>query len=318
MSAFDLLVSGRPTVDLMFSGLEEWPTLGKDIESGGLGVCAGTSFNTPAVANRIGLRVAYVATLGNDVWSGMIRDEFEAEQLPVDFLEIQDRPLPCVSVAMNLDGDRGFVTHWGLGDRYDAELDARALDIASRVDARHLHAYSDELVELEVIARRRGMTISLDGWGGQWWSSSRPLGDVLAHADVVLANQSEATAMTGERDPEGALERLAEHCECAVIKCGADGALGLAGGEMRAVPADPVDVVDTTGAGDAFNAGFLAGWLGELPLEGSLALGVICGSAAVSDYGGYRGCPREPELRAIAAARGFTLPSTATRGSDPT
>ena len=54
MSApFDLVVVGRPSVDVMFSGLHEWPALGKDIESDGLGVCAGTSFNTPAAANRI-------------------------------------------------------------------------------------------------------------------------------------------------------------------------------------------------------------------------------------------------------------------------
>ncbi len=84
--AFDLLVSGRPSVDVMFSGLREWPALGKDIDADGLGLCAGTSFNTPAAANRLGLRVAYVATIGDDPWSRMIRDEFEAEGLPTDFL----------------------------------------------------------------------------------------------------------------------------------------------------------------------------------------------------------------------------------------
>jgi sugar/nucleoside kinase (ribokinase family) len=318
-ASFDMLVAGRPSIDVMFSGLHEWPTLGKDIETDGLGMCAGTSFNTPAAANRIGLRVAYVATVGTDVWSRMIRDEFDTEGLPTDFLEIEDGPLPGVSVALNLDGDRGFVTHWGSGEAYDAGLRARALEIAADVDARHLHAYVDEAPELEALARRRGMTVSLDAWGGPWWSSDRSLADVLAGADVVFANQTEAAAMTGEADPERALDRLADHCGCVVITRGAAGALGIAGGQVRTVPADPVDVIDTTGAGDAFNAGFLAGWLGGLPLEGSLTLGVICGSRAVGDYGGYRGCPRQPELREIAAARGITLPSRggATEG-DPT
>jgi sugar/nucleoside kinase (ribokinase family) len=312
--SFDVVVAGRPSIDVMFSGLHEWPTLGKDIETDGLGTCAGTSFNTPAAANRIGLRVAYVATVGTDVWSRMIRDEFDTEGLPTDFLEIEDGPLPGVSVALNLDGDRGFVTHWGSGEAYDARLRARALEIAADVDARHLHAYVDEAPELEALARRRGMTVSLDAWGGPWWSSDRSLADVLARADVVFANQTEAAAMTGEADPERALERLADHCGCVVITRGAAGALGIAGGQVRTVPADPADVVDTTGAGDAFNAGFLAGWLGGLPLEESLTLGVICGSRAVGDYGGYRGCPRQPELREIAAARGITLPS---RGGVP-
>jgi sugar/nucleoside kinase (ribokinase family) len=69
-----------------------------------------------------------------------------------------------------------------------------------------------------------------------------------------------------------------------------------------------VAIRDTTGAGDCFNAGFLAGWLGGLPLEQSLTLGVICGSRAIGDVGGYRGCPQEAELRVIAAARGIVLP----------
>jgi sugar/nucleoside kinase (ribokinase family) len=309
-AAYDLLVVGRPSVDIMFSGLHEWPQLGNDIESDGLGWCAGTTFNTPAVANRIGLRVAYVATVGNDMWSRMIRAEFEVERLPTDFLEIEDRPLPGVSVSMNLDGDRGFVTHWGDGEAYDAHLDARALEVVERVDARHLHAYVDEAPELIVAARRRGMTVSLDAWDGPWWTSPVPLAELFAETDVLFANESEAAAMTGESEPWRALERLAEHCGCVAIKRGAAGAIGTAGGEVCTVAADPVELVDTTGAGDAFNAGFLAGWLGRLGLEASLTLGVICGSRAAGDYGGYRGCPRESELRGIAAVRGITLPTT--------
>jgi sugar/nucleoside kinase (ribokinase family) len=316
---YDLLVAGRPSIDVMFSGLHEWPALGKDIESDGLGVCAGTSFNTPAAANRIGLRVAYVATVGNDVWSRMILEEFEAERLPTDHLEVEDRPLPGISVALNLDGDRGFVTHWGDGDEYDAALAARALDVAKNIDARHLHCYVDEAPGLEAVARGRGMTVSLDAWGGPWWWSDRPLEEVLARADVLFANEMEATAMTGEASAEVALQRLAEHCSCVVITRGAAGAIGASDGEMRAVPADRVEVVDTTGAGDSFNAGFLAGWLGGLALEASLTLGVICGSSAVGDHGGYRGCPREPELRRIAASRGITLPVWGTAaGGDQT
>jgi sugar/nucleoside kinase (ribokinase family) len=306
---FDLLVSGRPSVDLMFSGLHEWPALGKDIEADGLGVCAGTSFNTPAAANRIGLRVAYVATLGNDMWSRMIRGEFDAEGLPTDYLEVEEQPLPGISVAFNLDGDRGFITHWGSGERYDRRLRTRAIEVATTVDARHLHAYVDDVPEVEAIAHSRSMTVSLDAWGGPAWSSSRSLPEILGRADVLLVNEEEAAAMTGESDPDLALEVLTRHCGCVIIKRGAAGAIGFAGGRREVVPADPVAIVDTTGAGDSFNAGFLAGWLGGLALKDSLTIGVICGSRAVGDYGGYRGCPRTDELRAIAASRGISLPS---------
>lgn len=307
--AFDLFISGRPSVDLMFSGLEGAPAIGADIETDGLGVCAGTAFNTPAAANRIGLRVAYLATIGNDVWSRMIREEFEAEGLPTDFLRIENRPLPAVSVAFNLDGDRGFVTHWGHGEDYDERLKARAIEAARTVEARHLHAQVDEAPELEAIARDRGMTVSLDAWGGHTWSSPRSLPEILSNADVLFSNAVEATAMTGEPEPDRALEALAAHCGCVVITLGASGAIGSSGELREAVPADPVEVVDTTGAGDCFNAGFLAGWLDGMALKDALTLGVICGSASVGDYGGYRGCPTGDELRAIAASRAIVLPA---------
>lgn len=307
MSAYDLFVVGRPSVDVMFADLKQWPELGNDIEAAGLGVCAGTSFNTPAAANRIGLRVAYVAEVGNDVWSQMIRDEFETERLPSEFLAVLERPLPAVSVALNLGGDRGFVSHWPRGPEADGRLEERALSLLNTVDARHLHGQIDDMPELEAAAHAHGMTVSVDAFDGASWASPRAVDEVVRNADVLLANEAEACAMAGTRDAEAALEALAAHCGCVVIRRGADGALGSAGGEICAVPADPVDVVDTTGAGDCFNAGFLAGWLSGLPIEHSLTLGVICGSGSVTDFGGYRGCPHADAFRAIAAERGIDV-----------
>jgi sugar/nucleoside kinase (ribokinase family) len=280
-------------------------------------VCAGTSFNTPAAANRIGMRVAYVAEIGNDVWSRMIREEFDAERLPADFLATHDRPLPAVSVALNMDGDRGFVSHWPRGPEADGRLEDRALSIIGSVDIRHLHAQVDDWPELEVAARARGMTVSVDAFDGASWASPRAVDEVLRDADVLLANEAEACAMARTRDRDAALEVLAAHCDCVVIRRGAEGAVGIAGGEVRAVPADPVDIVDTTGAGDCFNAGFLAGWLSGLPIEQSLTLGVICGSASVTDFGGYRGCPRADEFRAMAAAHGIDVPQTWRPAEEP-
>jgi sugar/nucleoside kinase (ribokinase family) len=311
VSAYDLLVVGRPSVDVMFAGLTQWPELGNDIDAAALGVCAGTSFNTPAAANRIGLRVAYVAQVGSDVWSQIIRDEFDAEGLPTDFLVVEGRSLPAVSVALNLDGDRGFVSYWGGGEAVEASLAARALEVVETIDARHLHAQLDDEPELEARARARGMSVSVDAFDGASWTSPRALHELLRFADVLLANEAEARAMTGVEDTDEALAALAEHCACVVIRRGADGATGIADGVVRSLPAEPVEVVDTTGAGDCFNAGFLAGWLAGLPLEHSLTLGVVCGSRAVTDFGGYRGCPRAVEFRAIAAAHGITVPEGA-------
>jgi len=317
VSEYDLFVVGRPSVDVMFAGLERWPELGNDIGADALGVCAGTAFNTPAAANRIGLRVAFVAEIGNDVWSTMIRDEFEAEGLSTDFLVVEERPLPAVSVAFNMAGDRGFVSHYSGGRVVDDRIDQRALSLLTTIDARHLHAQVDDTPALEAAARAKGMTVSVDAFDGASWASPRAVDELLRDVDVLLANEAEACAMAGTDHRDAALELLAAHCDCVVIRRGPEGAIGIAGGEVRSVPADRVEVVDTTGAGDCFNAGFLAGWLSGLPIEHSLTLGVICGSGAVTDFGGYRGCPHADEFRAIAAARGIDVPDRWRAAEEP-
>jgi sugar/nucleoside kinase (ribokinase family) len=306
---WDLLVAGRPSVDVIFSGLETWPALGRDILAEGLGVCAGTSFNTPAAANRLGLRVGYIAMVGNDRWSQIVREEWDAEGLPTDFLRIEDRAMPFVSVALNDHGDRGFVTYYGADESDDDELDGLALRVVGSASARHLHAYAGEdHTELVRTARERGMTVSLDAWGGPWWDAPAPLASLLEDADVVLANGDEALAMTGENDLHRAAASLGKHSPIAVVKLGARGAIALVDGRLVDVPAEPAEIADTTGAGDCFNAGFLRGWLADLPVEHCLTLAGICGARAVETFGGYRGCPREGELREIAASRSIALP----------
>ncbi|MDP9295422.1 MAG: carbohydrate kinase family protein, partial [Actinomycetota bacterium] len=241
---FDVLATGHPSVDVMFSGLPLWPELGRDIDAEGLGVCAGTSFNTPAAANRIGLRVGYIAMIGNDVWSRIVLEEFAAEALPTDFLRIADRPLPFVSVALNRDHDRGFVTYEAAEQSDDEELHRYAIEVASNAAARHLHVYAgEEPSELGTIARERGMTISMDAWGGPWWDAPAPLEELLPRGDVVFANEPEALAMTGEPDVEKALARMADLCGCVVIKRGSRGSMGSAGGKTREAPAEPARVV---------------------------------------------------------------------------
>ena len=306
---FDLLSVGRPSVDVIFSGLSDWPRLGLDVDAAGLAACAGTSFNTPAAAHRLGLRVGYVALVGNDSWGQIVLREFETEGLPTAFLRIADHPLPFVSVALNHDHDRGFVTFYQPAPDDDAELAKRAREVLSHVPARHFHTYAaEEPIDLIALAHERGMTVSLDAWGGPFWEVPLALADIVSEADILLANEAEALAMTGEQDLRRAIRLLAELCSCVVVKRGNQGAMAMMGSEFVDLPAEPADALDATGAGDCFNAGFLHGWLAGKTLSESVILANTCGARAVQAYGGYRGCPSGDELRRVAAARGIYLP----------
>jgi sugar/nucleoside kinase (ribokinase family) len=303
---YDLLVVGRPSVDVTFTGLEAWPELGRDVDASGFGWGAGTSFNTPASANRLGLRVAYVSAVGTDVWGRFLVEEYEREGLPTEFLRVVDGPLPWVSAGMNLGPDRGFVTYAAPAEGIEEDMYRLATELVSSGRVRHLHGYiSQEEAELARLAREGGMTVSLDAWGGPWFEADADPSDVLSLSDVVLANESEAMAVVGAGDLDAAMRALAELCPLVVVKRGGDGASALVDGRRIDVPTERTVPVDTTGAGDCFNAGFLYGWLHGLPPEVCLGLGNLCGGAVVRAFGGYRNCPTEPELLSMARTRGI-------------
>lgn len=115
--------------------------------------------------------------------------------------------------------------------------------------------------------------------------------------DILFANQVEAEALAQVPDVEGAVAALKDKVETLVVTRHEHGALATRGGERVAVPAEPIEkLVDTTGAGDLFAAGFLAGEARDLGLENSLRLGAICAAEVIQHYGARP----EANLRALA------------------
>ena len=127
--------------------------------------------------------------------------------------------------------------------------------------------------------------------------------ETLAQTDVFLPNGVEARAIAGEPDVEAALSTLAKRTPLVAVKLGAEGAIARRGEEtVRAAP-PPVQVVDTTGAGDSFDAGFVCGYLKGWPLERTLRLACACGSLATRQPGGTNGQPTLAEALAIMEGR---------------
>jgi sugar/nucleoside kinase (ribokinase family) len=112
------------------------------------------------------------------------------------------------------------------------------------------------------------------------------LAESLRQVDIFAPNASEALQLTGAATVEEALARLAELTPLVIVKRGSEGAIAQAGGRVARAPGIAVDVFDTTGAGDCFNAGFLYGQLHGLPLEASLRCGNICGGLSTTARGG--------------------------------
>ncbi len=135
-----------------------------------------------------------------------------------------------------------------------------------------------------------GVTTSLDaGWddSGVWDYGLR---GVHGHTDVFFPNEVEAERITGRADPAQAALELAKLCGVCVVKCGPKGAVVAAGERVFLSETYEAKVVDTTGAGDSFNAGFIYGFVNGLGLERAAKYGNACGSVSVTRYGGASSC----------------------------
>jgi sugar/nucleoside kinase (ribokinase family) len=179
-----------------------------------------------------------------------------------------------------------------------AELQASDIPDSLLGQARHLHVASyflqtklqPDLPNLFRRARSLGLNTSLDT---NYDPSEKWLGfdELLSVTNVFLPNETEAKSLTAAENVDEAAIKLGRRVEVAAIKLGAEGALGVGHSQKIKVPSIPVKIVDTVGAGDSFDAGFIYGYLQGWPLEKSLRLGVVCGGLSTRQTGGTNGQP---------------------------
>jgi sugar/nucleoside kinase (ribokinase family) len=303
----DVVVPGRPTLDVVLTGLDEWPRAGREIYARELALGGGAHMNTAAALARLELGVAFVAVVGDDAAGEWVLRAVHREALPVEHVEVlADVPTP-VSVALNLAGDRGFVTFGPEHERGERRYVQRTLELLAERPVRHVHGDLSATGYLLDAARSAGATVSVDAHDGGAWLASDDVRRVTSSVDVLFVNESEATGITGARDPDAAARRLADDCSHVVLKRCAEGAAAHVDGRVVHAEAVPADVVDATGAGDCFVAGYLWGYLGGRPTETCLALGNICGARGVGRLGGYAGAPTLAELTSAARGAGIAL-----------
>jgi ribokinase len=259
---------------------------------------------------RLGRPVSLVAAVGSDGLARPMLAELAAAGVRLRVFERAGRATG-LTVVLSRPTDRAILTHLGtIPTLTGAEV--RQV-IAETPELRHVHVASlflqpsltRELPAALADARARSISVSLDTnddperrWQG--------VAELLPHVDVLLPNESEAMALayavTGNPvdGPVAAARALAAHGPLVTVKRGPEGALAVTpGGEVRAASGVPCEPVDTTGAGDTFDAAFLDSWLAGAPLEECLRRGVLAGAAAVLAVGGTAGQPSSHALNTV-------------------
>ncbi|MBM1175266.1 carbohydrate kinase family protein [Microvirga arabica] len=282
-----VLCLGRTYCDIIFTGLHEMPTLGRERFADNVTIAAGGgAYITAAHLASLGRPAALLTRLGSDPLSQSLNPELEASGIDLSFVERSPDAGPQPTVALVRHGERAFVSRRAGGSR-PATLD-QAL---SAPDVAHLHiaefATLKDSPEVIALARRFGLTISLDpSWDDELIRRGSDFFEICAGIDLLLPNVEEGKALTGESADEAILGSLRERFPLVVLKRGEHGAVASYGSTSVSAEALRVNVVDTTGAGDAFNAGFLHSWLSTSDLERSLAAGIEAGGLSVQSAGG--------------------------------
>jgi sugar/nucleoside kinase (ribokinase family) len=293
--AFDLLVLGDVNPDLVLRGGDVVPAFGQAehlVDEAVLTV-GGSGAIMACAAARLGMRVVLCGVVGDDLFGRFVCDELERRGVETQgIVTAADRPTG-VTVVLSGSEDRAILTMPGT----IAELRADAIDASLLDDARHVHvssyflqrALQADLLGVFERVHRAGGTTSIDpNWDPtEAWDAG--LLDVLGATDVFFPNAVEATRVARISDVGEAIARLNEHAGLVVVKRGDLGASAGSRNERATVAGRSVGVVDTTGAGDSFDAGFLAAWLGGEPLERALAIANACGALSTRATGGVNG-----------------------------
>jgi sugar/nucleoside kinase (ribokinase family) len=313
----DILVVGEINPDVVVADPDPVPVFG-EVERlvGSVRLTVGSSSAIFACgAARLGLRVAFAGVVGDDAMGRFMLGELAARGIDVSACTVDPVRPTGATVILTSGADRAMLTALGTIDA----LDVDAIPATTLERARHIHsgayflqgAGRERLPALFGVARKRGQTTSFDtNWdpADRWGDDVL---DLLRAADVFLPNAAEARRIAGIEDPgEAALELArigaadrSDGGPTVVVKLGVDGALAArADGRVVRVPALRVDPLDTTGAGDSFDAGFLRAWLDGSDLEDCLALGVVCGALSTMAAGGVDAQPTLADARAAMAS----------------
>ena len=245
--------------------------LGNQMASGG------SAANTMSGLAQLGVEAGFLSKIGKDEVGEFFKKQMLETNVNPQLLH-SDTPSGRVVAMVTPDGERTFATCLG------AAAEMRPEDITPQLfegwDTLYVEGYlvanPDMLKKAIETAKAKGLTIAIDLASYNVVEESRDfLMDLINnHVDIVFANEQEAFALTG-LEPEEALHFLAERCDLAVVKVGAKGSFIQHGDQVVEIGPMTAQVVDTTGAGDMWAAGFLAGLVRNEPLEKCGKMGAI-------------------------------------------
>lgn len=248
----------------------------------------GSAGNTVCALAALGANPGFIGKVGQDETGVFFGDTLRRRGVNA-LLATCDLPSGIASTFISTDGERTFGTYLG------AAATLRAEDLLRKMFAGYNYLYiegyllqdHDLMLRAVQLAKEEGLQVCLDMASYNVVEAERDFFDqlIVKYVDIVFANESEALAYTGKA-PHEALEEIASKCSIAVVKTGKEGSLVKKGTEVIQLLSCPIDnVLDTTGAGDFYAAGFMYGLTCGYSLEKCVQISTILATAVIQEVG---------------------------------
>jgi sugar/nucleoside kinase (ribokinase family) len=302
----EVVALGDINVDII-AQFDRYPAKGEDALASATEIhCGGSAANAAMTLARIGIKTSLISRVGPDSWAlKALTCLNEAGVEPGGLQRDPGAMTGMMYVVVTPDGDRTILGHRGANVFTDPnqireeDIQAAKVFLLSGYSLLADPQRSAALLALE-IACRHGLTVALDPGLTVSQSALDEMKALLPVVDILLPNLSEAQHMTGKVNPKDCTEALLDSgVEVVALKMSREGCLVATADEFFRLPAFPVETRDSTGAGDCFAAGLIAGFLGHLGWHGAALLGSALGAMSVAHVGAATAVPKAREVLSL-------------------
>lgn len=293
---YDIVVAGELNADLLLTG-DITPTFNQveRLANDATLTLGSSSAIFACGAARLGLRVAFLGKVGNDVFGNFVINELKKRHVATEGIITSGSEKTGLTVILNRGNDRAILTYPGtIATTHLDDLDTTLLENAHHL---HLGGYfllsrlKPNVPKLFLRAHRLGLTVSLDSNYDPTEQWDGGLSTSLKHIDIFLPNKRELLSIAKKRNFREAVSTLSQNVPILAVKLGEKGAMVYTKDGQYKGRSIKTHVIDSVGAGDSFDAGFIYGYLHHWDMQRSVNLACICGSLSTQAAGGIEGQP---------------------------
>lgn len=292
MKAYDILALGELNVDLLLNRIGGFPEIGKEIFAKDMTLTLGSSTAIFAAnAASLGAKVSFLGMIGKDNFGDLVRSSLDAKKVDTSNLIEVESAATGLTAILNYDNDRANVTYPGAMSL----MGLKDISVEAVSNAKHVHissifmqaALHRDLLDIVKMIKGTGATISMDVQFDPEEKWDFDYRNILPLVDIFMPNEQELMCITGKDNVKDAVDEIRPYINAAVIKMGTKGSLLLTSDKEKQVKALlNENIVDAIGAGDSFDAGFVAAFVAGHDLEFCQSVGNITGAVNTTSSGG--------------------------------